>query len=97
MAKESTFKELAKDVLDMVIGECPIPNDEESAEINAEIARLEKEKEKVLIEKEKTDKMLNNPGFIEKAPTAKVEEEKEKQVKFNEMIKTIEERINKLK
>ena len=41
--------------------------------------------------------MLNNPGFIEKAPTAKVEEEKEKQVKFNEMIKTIEERINKLK
>ena len=42
MAKESTFKELAKDVLDMVIGECPIPNDEECAEINAEIARLEK-------------------------------------------------------
>ena len=66
-------------------------------DIQEEIARLEKEKEKVLIEKEKTDKMLNNPGFIEKAPTAKVEEEKEKQVKFNEMIKTIEERINKLK
>ena len=38
MAKEATFKELAKDVLDMVIGECPIPNDEECAEINAEIA-----------------------------------------------------------
>ena len=43
MAKESTFKELAKDVLDMVIGECPIPNDEECAEINAEIAEKGKD------------------------------------------------------
>ena len=38
MAKEATFKELAKDVLDMVIGECPIPNEEECAKINANIA-----------------------------------------------------------
>ena len=43
MAKEATFKELAKDVLDMVIGECPIPNDEECAEINAEIAEKGKD------------------------------------------------------
>ena len=59
--------------------------------------RLEKEKAKVLVEKEKTDKMLSNPGFVAKAPAAKVEEEKEKQAKFNEMIKTIEERIQGLK
>ena len=58
---------------------------------------LEKEKAKVLVEKEKTDKMLSNPGFVAKAPAAKVEEEKEKQAKFNEMIKTIEERIQGLK
>ena len=43
MAKESTFKELAKDVLDMVIGECPIPNDEEGAKINANIAEKGKD------------------------------------------------------
>ena len=43
MAKEATFKELAKDVLDMVIGECPIPNDEKCAEINAEIAEKGKD------------------------------------------------------
>ena len=61
------------------------------------IERLEKEKAKVLVEKEKTDKMLSNPGFVAKAPAAKVEEEKEKQAKFNEMIKTIEERIQGLK
>ena len=70
---------------------------EELVDIKEEIERLEKEKQKILIEKEKTDKMLGNPGFIQKAPPAKVEEEKQKQEKFNEMIKTIEERIKNLK
>ena len=45
--------------------------------IEEEIARLEKEKSKILVEKEKTDKMLSNPGFIAKAPASKVEEEKQ--------------------
>ena len=70
---------------------------EDLVDIKQEIERLEKEKAKVLVEKEKTDKMLSNPGFVAKAPAAKVEEEKEKQAKFNEMIKTIEERIAGLK
>ena len=70
---------------------------EDLVDIKEEIERLEKEKAKVLVEKEKTDKMISNPGFVAKAPAAKVEEEKEKQAKFNEMIKTIEERIQGLK
>ena len=70
---------------------------EDLVDIKEEIERLEKEKTKVLAEKEKTDKMLSNPGFVAKAPAAKVEEEKAKQEKFNEMIKTIEERIKGLK
>ena len=70
---------------------------EDLVDIKEEIERLEKEKAKVLVEKEKTDKMLSNKGFVAKAPVAKVEEEKEKQTKFNEMIKTIEERIAGLK
>lgn len=70
---------------------------EDLVDIKEEIERLEKEKAKVLVEKEKTDKMLSNPGFVAKAPAAKVEEEKVKQAKFNEMIKTIEERIQGLK
>ena len=70
---------------------------EDLVDIKEEIERLEKEKAKVLVEKEKTDKMLSNPGFVAKAPATKVEEEKEKQAKFNEMIKTIEERIAGLK
>jgi len=43
MAKEATFKELAKDVLDMVIGESPILNEEVSAKINADIAEKGKD------------------------------------------------------
>lgn len=70
---------------------------EDLVDIKEEIERLEKEKAKVLVEKEKTDKMLSNPGFVAKAPVAKVEEEKAKQEKFKEMIKTIEERIENLK
>jgi valyl-tRNA synthetase len=69
---------------------------EDLVDIKEEIERLEKEKQKVLIEKEKTDKMLSNPGFIEKAPQAKVEEERQKLIKFNEMIDSIEQRINSL-
>ncbi len=65
--------------------------------IEEETLRLEKEKEKILVEKEKTDKMLGNPGFVAKAPASKVEEEKQKQSKFNEMIKAIDERIENLK
>ena len=41
--------------------------------------------------------MLSNPGFLAKAPEAKVKEEKEKLKKFNEMIETIDERLKKLK
>ncbi|MBQ3145294.1 MAG: valine--tRNA ligase [Clostridia bacterium] len=70
---------------------------EDLVDIKEEIERLEKEKAKVLVEKEKTDKMLSNPGFVAKAPAQKVEEEKAKQAKFNEMIASIEERINSLK
>ena len=70
---------------------------EDLVDTREEIERLEKEKAKILVEKEKTDKMLSNEGFIAKAPASKVEEEKEKQAKFNEMIETIEERIKGLK
>ena len=40
--------------------------------------------------------MLGNPGFLAKAPASKVEEEKEKLAKFNEMLESIENRITNL-
>ncbi len=69
---------------------------EDLVDIKEEIERLEKEKAKVLAEKEKTDKMLSNPGFIAKAPASKVEEERSKQTKFNEILASINERIKNL-
>ena len=69
---------------------------EDLVDVEEERQRLQKEKEKILIEKEKTDKMLGNPGFLAKAPEAKVKEEQEKLAKFNEMLESIEERIKKL-
>ena len=66
-------------------------------DIKEEITRLEKEKEKIMAQKEITDKMLANPGFVAKAPEAKVKEEKEKQAKFNEMLGALNERIENLK
>ena len=47
---------------------------EELVDIKEEKERLEKEKSKILAEKSKVDGMANNPGFISKAPKAKVEE-----------------------
>ena len=41
--------------------------------------------------------MLANPGFVSKAPEAKINEEKEKLAKYEEMLKTTIERIEKLK
>ena len=70
---------------------------EDLVNIEEEKQRLEKEKSKILIEKEKTDKMLGNPGFLAKAPEAKVLEEKAKLEKFNRLIANIDSRIKNLK
>ena len=40
--------------------------------------------------------MLSNPGFINKAPENKIEEEKEKLVKYEEMLRNVKERLTKL-
>ena len=40
--------------------------------------------------------MLSNPGFISKAPEAKVNEEKEKLAKYKEMLALAKERLEKL-
>ena len=37
--------------------------------------------------------MLSNPGFVNKAPEAKINEEKEKLAKYEEMLKNTIERL----
>ncbi|MCL2859004.1 MAG: valine--tRNA ligase [Oscillospiraceae bacterium] len=59
----------------------------------AEILRLNKEKEKVLIELKKAEDILSNSGFVQKAPPLKVQEMKDNKLKYEEILKTIEERL----
>ena len=66
---------------------------EDLVDLEEEKQRLEKEKAKILVDKAIFDGMLSNPGFMAKAPEAKVQEAKEKQAKFADMLKAIEERM----
>ena len=40
--------------------------------------------------------MLLNPGFVNKAPESKINEEKAKLEKYKEMLANLEERISKM-
>ena len=66
---------------------------EELVDIEEEHKRLEEEKKKVLAEIERAEKMLSNPGFINKAPESKINEERSKLSKYQDMLKNIEERL----
>ncbi len=69
---------------------------EELIDIKEEIERIKKEKEKLLIEIEKVDNMLNNEGFINKAPTKKVQEIRDRKQDLTEKLNNIEERIKQI-
>ena len=66
---------------------------EELVDVEEERKRLEEEKKKVLSEIDRASKMLANPGFVNKAPETKINEEKAKLAKYQEMLKSIEERL----
>ena len=55
--------------------------------------RLEEEKEKLEAEVLRCEKMLSNPGFVNKAPKAKVEEEQEKLKNYKEMLDKVLEKL----
>ena len=69
---------------------------EDLVDITAEKERLENEKTKLEAEVARAKKMLSNPGFVSKAPESKINEEKEKLAKYEEMLKNTVERIKAL-
>ena len=70
---------------------------EELVDIKEEIERLEGEKAKLEAEVERGEKMLSNPGFVNKAPEAKVNEEKAKLENYKNMLANVVERLESLK
>ncbi|MBP5600186.1 MAG: valine--tRNA ligase [Lachnospiraceae bacterium] len=69
----------------------------ELVDISAEIERLTKEEARLQGEIKRSNGMLSNEKFIAKAPEAKVNEEKEKLKKYEEMLKEVTERLASLK
>ncbi len=70
---------------------------EDLIDIEKEIERLEKEKENLRKELERVNGKLNNQGFVAKAPAKVIEEEKAKQVKYQDMYDKVVERLSSLK
>jgi valyl-tRNA synthetase len=66
---------------------------EDLVDLKAEKERLENEKFRLEKEVERGEKMLSNPGFINKAPESKVQEEKQKLAKYKELLSAVEERL----
>ena len=69
---------------------------EDLVDIAAEKERLQNEKTKLEAEVARAKKMLSNPGFVNKAPEAKINEEKEKLAKYEEMLKNTVERLENM-
>lgn len=83
-----------KDVMTAVVagGQISIPLDE-LVDINVEIARLQKERERLEGEVKRCEKMLSNEGFVSKAPKDKIDSEKEKLKSYEDMLQKVVERL----
>ena len=69
---------------------------EDLVDLAEEKERLKNEKTRLESEVARSQKMLSNPGFINKAPQEKINEEKEKLNKYQEMLKGINGRMEVL-
>ena len=69
----------------------------ELVDFEQEIERLTKEEARLTKEIARATGMLNNEKFMSKAPEAKVQEEKDKLVKYQQMLEQVKERLEGLK
>ena len=68
----------------------------ELVDIKQEIERLQKEEKRLEGELKRVEGMLGNEKFISKAPAAKIQEEKDKQTKYMQMMEQVKERLAQL-
>lgn len=69
----------------------------ELVDIDKEIERLEKEVERLDKELARVNGMLSNENFVSKAPEAKINEEKEKKAKYEQMKEQVETQLENFK
>jgi len=69
----------------------------ELVDVEKEIERLEKEVSKLEKELARVNGMLSNPNFVNKAPESKINEEKEKQAKYAQMMEQVKAQLENFK
>ncbi|PHS35775.1 MAG: valine--tRNA ligase [Alkaliphilus sp.] len=89
---------IPNDAVSVVIegAELFIPLDE-LIDFEKEKVRLNKEKDKLESEIKRVEGKLSNVGFVKKAPSQLIEEEKKKEIKFKDMLDKVLERIERIK
>ncbi|MDL2249061.1 valine--tRNA ligase [Lachnospiraceae bacterium OttesenSCG-928-J05] len=88
---------IAEDAVSAVVPDCVVYLPlSDLVDFEQERERLAKEKKHLQGEIKRATGMLANERFVSKAPEAKVQEEKDKLKKFEEMLKQVEERLEAL-
>ena len=91
---QNDYKDIPKDAIKIIAEgiEVFIPL-EGLVDMEQERKRLEEEKKKLEGEVARCEKMLSNPGFMNKAPQSKIDEEKAKLEKYKDMLAKVEESL----
>ena len=91
---QNDYKDIPKDATKIIAEgiEVFIPL-EGLVDMEQERKRLEEEKKKLEGEVVRCEKMLSNPGFMNKAPQSKIDEEKAKLEKYKDMLVKVEESL----
>ncbi len=91
---QNDYEDIPKDAIKIIAEgiEVFIPL-EGLVDMEQERKRLEEEKKKLEGEVARCEKMLSNPGFMNKAPQSKIDEEKAKLEKYKDMLAKVEESL----
>ena len=91
---QNTYKDIPKDAIKIITDgiEVFIPL-EGLIDLEEERKRLEEEKKRLEGEVARCEKMLCNPGFMNKAPQSKIDEEKAKLEKYRDMLSKVMESL----
>ncbi len=83
-------EEISKNAINIILDDIELYMPLEGLiDLEEENKRREEEKKRLEAEVLRCEKMLSNPGFMNKAPKAKIDEEKEKLARYKEMLEKI--------
>ena len=94
---QETKEGIGEDAVSVVVSDAVVYLPlEDLVDREKEIERLTKEQERLTKEIARCQGMLNNPNFVNKAPAAKVDAEKEKLQKYEEMMEKVNVQLSQM-